>query len=229
VVSWESETYGLLRASAAKAAVLAPHARWLACWLRLRDQHGQLHEAAFTDPLTGAWNRRYFDRFLSGVLERARAERWFVSVLLFDIDNFKQFNDLYGHDAGDEILVQTTALLRSVIRPSDRVCRIGGDEFVVVFHDPEGPRESGSRHPGSVFEIAARFQKQIASHRFPKLSQTTPGTLTVSGGLATFPWDGQTPDELLVRADRLALESKRAGKNAILYGPGTRLGGAGAR
>lgn len=217
-VSVEGRVFGRLRAKNSTEAV--KHARWLAAWLHLRDQHAQLREAAFTDSLTGAWNRRYYDKYMETVLERARGERRFVTVLLFDIDNFKSYNDQHGHEAGDEILKETVKLLTSVIRPSDRVCRIGGDEFAVVFHDPEGPRQEGSRHPQSVTEIAARFQKQITEHRFPKLLDTTPGTLTISGGLATFPWDGQTSAELLAHADKLALASKRAGKNAITMGPG---------
>lgn len=229
-VTWEGVggvCYGHLGSARTPPEALAPHARWLASWLRLRDQHGQLREAAFTDSLTGAWNRRYFERFLRGTIEQAREQRRPVTILLFDIDDFKKYNDLYGHDAGDEILRETVNLLRSVIRPSDRVCRVGGDEFAVIFHEPEGPRQEGSRHPSDVFEIARRFQEQVLMHRFPKLLDCAPGTLTISGGLAAYPWDGATPEELLRRADQLAMASKRQGKNAITLGPGAmRLGGA---
>lgn len=229
-VTWEGPggvCYGHLGSARTPPEALAPHARWLASWLRLRDQHGQLREAAFTDSLTGAWNRRYFERFLRGTIEQAREQRRPVTILLFDIDDFKKYNDLYGHDAGDEILRETVNLLRSVIRPSDRVCRVGGDEFAVIFHEPEGPRQEGSRHPSDVFEIARRFQEQVLMHRFPKLLDCAPGTLTISGGLAAYPWDGATPEELLCRADQLAMASKRQGKNAITLGPGAmRLGGA---
>ncbi len=229
-VTWEGPggvCYGHLGSARTPPEALSPHARWLASWLRLRDQHGQLREAAFTDSLTGAWNRRYFERFLRGTIEQAREQRRPVTILLFDIDDFKKYNDLYGHDAGDEILRETVNLLRSVIRPSDRVCRVGGDEFAVIFHEPEGPRQEGSRHPSDVFEIARRFQEQVLMHRFPKLLDCAPGTLTISGGLAAYPWDGATPEELLCRADQLAMASKRQGKNAITLGPGAmRLGGA---
>jgi two-component system, cell cycle response regulator len=214
-VTWEGRVLGWIRGS---KRVKAAHAEWLASWVRLRDQLVQLQDAAFTDPLTGAWNRRYFDKFLAAALSAARAARRNVTLLHFDLDNFKQYNDQYGHAAGDEILRETVKLLRSVTRPTDRVCRIGGDEFVVIFHEPEGPRQSTSRHPQSVFQIAARFQEQVRL-RFPKLSSRAPGPLAVSGGLATFPWDGTTPEELLKRADELTLQSKRQGKNAILLGP----------
>jgi two-component system, cell cycle response regulator len=152
------------------------------------------------------------------VLEAAQRQRHFVTVLLFDLDDFKRYNDQYGHDAGDEILVQTTQLMQSVVRPSDRVCRIGGDEFAVIFYDPEGPRELGSQHPADVEAIAKRFEKQIQAHTFPALSDLPVGGLTISGGLATFPWDGTTPETLLKRADELALRSKRDGKKVIALG-----------
>jgi diguanylate cyclase (GGDEF)-like protein len=205
------------------------HAAWLAGWLRLRDQHEQLKEAAFTDCLTGAYNRRYFDLYMRSLLERARRERETVSLLLLDLDNFKAFNDHHGHEAGDEILRETVRLLRSVIRPGDRVCRIGGDEFVVIFHDTEGPRQAGSRPPHSVYQVARRFQEQVRRQRFPKLGSEFPGApdrLEVSGGLAVYPWDGSTAEELLAHADRLLREGKRRGKNVIRFGPEGSSGGS---
>ncbi len=202
------------------AAQLHPWAQWLAHWLRLARTVADLRLQAMTDELTGAYNRRFFDEYLSRAIDEARARRQCVSLLLFDIDDFKVYNDRYGHGAGDEILVETVKLLRSVIRPNDRVCRIGGDEFVVIFHDPQGQRERGSSHPDDIQKIARRFQQQICRHCFPKLSAEAPGTLTISGGLATYPWDGMDVASLLEQADRNALLSKRAGKNAITFGPG---------
>jgi two-component system, cell cycle response regulator len=222
-VVWSDAVLGYLVPSRAGGPDLTPHARWLAGWMRLRDQQDQLRHAAFTDPLTSAWNRRYLDRFLAGAITAAREQRWSVTVLMFDIDDFKKYNDQYGHDAGDEILTEVVRLLRSVTRPTDKVCRIGGDEFAVVFHEPEGPRSPDSKHPTTVSAITQRFQQQIIGHKFPKLSGCAPGTLTISGGLATFPWDGQTPAELMVRADERTMESKRHGKNAITIGPGAIL------
>jgi len=216
----DGTAYGHLWSDRTLPEELRLHAEWLALWLRLGEQQAQLREAAFTDPLTGAWNRRYFDRYLGAAIQKARAARQPVTVMCFDIDDFKRFNDAFGHAAADEILIETVRLLRSVIRPSDRVCRVGGDEFAVIFHEPSGPRKAGSAPPASVFDIARRFQEQVCQQRFPKLGVEAPGKLTVSGGLATFPWDGTTPAELIRHADLLALESKRAGKNAIVFGPG---------
>jgi len=199
---------------------LVHQARWLARWVRLELQQRELRKSAFTDPLTGAWNRRYFARFLDAAILQARNARQPLTVMLFDIDNFKHYNDTYGHAAGDEILVETVKLLTSVIRPSDRVCRVGGDEFAVIFYEPSGPRDPKSKPLESVYQLATRFQKQICQHNFPKLAEEALGTLTVSGGLASFPWDGHDADSLLEQADQLAMGSKRQGKNAITLGPG---------
>ncbi len=199
---------------------LAPHAEWLATWLALHDRQQSLRRAAFTDPLTGAWNRRYFDSFLEAALERARYARRTVTVLIFDIDGFKRYNDDFGHPAGDEILIETVRALKGSVRPSDRVCRIGGDEFAVIFDEPEGPRVRGSRPPESVYVLAKRVQRQIGEKKFPKLGDDAPGQLTISGGLAAFPWDGHDAETLLKKADDLACDSKRRGKNAISLGPG---------
>ena len=205
--------------------VLQNQGDWLACWMALAYQQAELRRAALVDDLTGAWNRRYFERFLAAAIERAQIHRHSLSILLFDVDNFKFFNDKYGHGAGDDILRETVRLLKSVIRSGDRVCRIGGDEFAVVFYEPSGPRESGSRPLEGASHIAARFQKQIAEARFPKLGPMAPGRLTVSGGLATYPWDGRTVEELVAHADHLAIDAKRKGKDKITFGPDAVAGG----
>ena len=199
---------------------LTQQAQWLGGWIKLEIQQAELRNAAFTDSLTGAWNRRYFSRYLDAAIIQSRIARQPLTVMLFDIDGFKHYNDTYGHAAGDEILIETVKLLKSVIRPSDRVCRVGGDEFVVIFYQPEGPRNPESKPLESVYQIATRFQQQICMHRFPKLAGEAQGTLTVSGGLASYPWDGHDSESLLEQADQLAMESKRNGKNAMTLGPG---------
>lgn len=192
----------------------------LALCIAVQRQQEQLRDSAFKDHLTRAWNRRYFDRQLEHSLNDARSRRRDLTLLLFDIDDFKHYNDAYGHPAGDEILVETVRLLRAVTRPTDQVCRIGGDEFAVIFYQPEGPREPGSTPPRSIFSIAHRFREQIRAHRFPKLGEQAKGRLTISGGLATFPWDGHDAESLIDHADRLLMQSKREGKNVICLGPG---------
>lgn len=197
-------------------------AEWLAIWMGLERRVRALETLTETDELTNAGNRRAFERILADTLESARQERRIVTVMVFDIDNFKTYNDRYGHDAGDEVLRQTVDLLRSTIRRGDHVFRIGGDEFVVIFSDPEGPRNERSAPPESVEDIAHRFQAKVCELKFPQLGVEAEGSLSISAGLATFPWDGHDGQSLLRHADQLAMDSKRNGKNAIRFGPGAR-------
>ncbi len=212
--------FGTLTGPRDRAEDLKRGAEWMALWLALREQQSQLRRAAFTDALTGAWNRRYFDGFIARAIGEARSSRSDLTVLLFDIDNFKHYNDRFGHAAGDEILIETVRLLKSVVRSNDRVCRVGGDEFAVIFHEPHGPREAGSQHPSCILDLAKRFQRQVAQTKFPKLADGAPGTLAISGGLATYPWDGHDAESLMAHADRLLRDSKSRGKNVVRIGPG---------
>ncbi|MEX0776297.1 MAG: GGDEF domain-containing protein [Phycisphaeraceae bacterium] len=220
-VNYRGRLMGTLHAPLpATPDILTAWADWLARWLAIEAQLRGLWDMALKDELTGTWNRRFFHRFLEMILHRAADERFRVTVMVFDIDDFKLFNDHYGHGAGDEILREAAKLMRSVVRTHDVVARIGGDEFAVIFWDAEEPRRPNSQHPIDVRIAADRFQKALCSHKFPKLVDPTRDTLTISGGLASFPWDGRTPEELVERADAMAMQSKRQGKNAITLGPG---------
>lgn len=220
-VAFTGQSFGYLVApKPATAAALEPWAAWLSRWVALDTRTQTLWDAAFRDELTTVWNRRYFNRYLNIILERAVRERFRVTVMIFDIDDFKTYNDRYGHPAGDEILRETARLMRSVLRDHDVVARIGGDEFGVIFWDADEPRRPNSQHPLDVRQATVRFRKAIREHQFPKLHQEAPGTLTISGGLAGYPWDGRTPEQLIELADARALQSKRQGKNAITFGPG---------
>ena len=225
-VTYRNRRLGVLHAPPpAVKSQLVPWAVWLGHWLALEDKTSSLWNMAHRDELSGAWNRRYFDHHLARVLTQAAQKRFPVTLLVFDIDNFKTYNDRYGHGAGDEILRETVKLMQSVVREHDVVARIGGDEFAVIFWDPHGPRRPNSSHPDDVREAARRFQHAICTHRFPKLHEQAPGRLTISGGLASFPWDGATPAALLERADAMLLHSKLQGKNAITLGAGARRPG----
>ncbi len=213
---------GVLVSSTVGAAALAPWASWLAVWMGLERHVRDLKTLTETDELTGAGNRRAFDRVLEETLVAAGNERRLVTLMVFDIDNFKTYNDRYGHEAGDQVLRETVELLRSTIRRGDHVFRIGGDEFVVIFSDTEGPRAERSAPPESVEAIAYRFQAKVCELRFPQLGLDADGSLSISAGLATFPWDGLDGTTLLRKADELAMESKRSGKNALRFGPGAR-------
>ncbi|MFA9477081.1 GGDEF domain-containing protein [Phycisphaerales bacterium AB-hyl4] len=220
-VTCRDHRFGLLHAPAPTPQDhLDGWAAWLGRWLTLERQVRQLEELSMKDELTGIWNRRYFNRFLKHVVDRSARDRSQVTLLVFDIDDFKIYNDRYGHAAGDEILRETARLMQSSVREHDVVARIGGDEFAVIFWDADEKRRPDSHHPESVRAAATRFQQAILQHRFPKLLNEAPGSLTISGGLASFPWDGRTPEELTDKADQIAMQAKRQGKNAITFGPG---------
>lgn len=176
---------------------------------------------AMTDDLTGLPNRRRLIEFLDEKLAIAARTRTTVTVLYFDIDDFKRYNDTYGHDAGDEILRDIGSLFVKCSRESDLVARHGGDEFVVVFWDPGGPRTLGSRHPEQVLDVVKRFRDALKSHTFQRLGAEATGCLTISGGIAHYPWDARTSQELIDTADRALLQAKGAGKNRFwLIGDG---------
>ncbi len=174
-----------------------------------------LHRLATIDDLTGLYNRRYFLHFAQQLLQRAQRQRFRVTLLLYDIDDFKRYNDQFGHAVGDEILHQTARMMRSITRKHDVVARVGGDEFAVLFWEAGPPRQPNSQPPQSAYALADRFRQAVNSHRFDSLGPDARGVLTISGGLASFPWDGRTVEELLKSADDALLSAKRCGKNNI--------------
>ena len=210
--------HGFIAAIGSTTEDLLRWSRWAACWLDLARRQRELKLLAYQDELSGAWNRRFLRTCLSRELQIARNTRRPLTVMIFDIDDFKHYNDRWGHDAGDEIIRELVKLLRAIIRKGDHVCRIGGDEFAVLFCDPEPPREPGSDHPTTIEILAKRFKEQVAKARFPKLGEEATGVLSISGGLATFPWDSSDIDGLLEKADQRLLQSKRQGKNSITIG-----------
>jgi diguanylate cyclase (GGDEF)-like protein len=174
-----------------------------------------LHRLAITDHLTGAYNRRYFYHVTDQILSQAEDAGFRVTLLLWDIDDFKRYNDTYGYAAGDEILRETVVLMKRITRAHDIVARIGGDEFAVLFWDPEPPRVPDSRPIDTAYAMANRFRKAVLEHDFHRLGREHRGVLTISGGLASFPTDGRTCRELLAGADRALKQGKLSGKNAI--------------
>jgi GGDEF domain-containing protein len=192
----------------------------------LQDRHNRLQKLAITDDLTEVYNGRYFRHFLQRILEKARLMRFPVTLLLFDIDNFKEYNEKYGHSAGDEILKQTAALMKRCCRDHDLVARLsgGGDEFAVVFWEKEGPRQPHSPHTGTPgrppqtpLQIFDRFRKLLSTQDFQGLGKAGQGLLTISAGLAVYPYDAHDAESLIEEADRrLMFGAKKAGKNSIV-------------
>ncbi len=190
--------------------------------LEARIRH--LEWLATTDDLTELKNRRYIWEFARQVLERAEQSAGRVTLLMFDIDNFKHYNDQYGHLIGDKILKQAAILMKRCCRPHDVVGRIGGDEFAVVFwddplcrnEDKERDRRSAEAdHPKEAIVVAKRFQNEFGHAELDLLGPEGQGVLTISGALARFPRDGRTVQELFEKADAALLEAKRSGKNRI--------------
>jgi len=215
----ESGTHGILLSAAADAAKLQEWANWLAEWLDLEAIHLDYRRLSTTDQLTGALNRRAFEQLVPEILAEARERRRDVSLMYFDIDDFKRYNDDFGHAAGDEVLRESIDVLRESIRTGDLVFRLGGDEFVVLFCDPKPPRHGGSGVPESIKDIAERCRTAVRRLQVPLLADSGPGPVTISAGCAVFPWDANDAKALLELADSRALEAKRLGKDQINFGP----------
>ena len=203
---------------------LAQLATVLAKAQQIDDRQARLQKLAITDELTGIHNSRYFRHFLARIIEKAKQRRFPVTLLLFDIDNFKKYNDTFGHGVGDDILKQTASLMKRCSRDHDLVARISGDEFAVIFWEKEGPRQpyDASQQPGRLpstpMQIADRFRKLLGKdfNEFNHLGPAGQGVLTISGGMAVYPYDARTPEELIEAADKaLMFGAKKGGKNSI--------------
>jgi len=197
----------------------------------VEDRIRTLEKLATEDDLTGLKNRRYVREFLGQIISMARTEKRRVTLLVFDIDNFKHYNDKYGHPVGDNVLRQTAIMMRRCCRSHDVTGRIGGDEFAFIFWDcpgspgkPAGDKtETGTSdrrltetdHPTEAIFMAERFRKEISSAELSFLGAEGKGVLTISGGLASYPKDGSTVEELFSQADKALREAKKSGKNRI--------------
>ena len=156
---------------------------------------------AVTDGLTGLFNHAYFTGALKREVQRAKRHDLKLSLLLFDLDDFKRVNDVTGHVEGDRVLVKTAALIKESLREIDIAARYGGEEYAIVL--PETARVGAHL-------VAERIRTRIAEHfRRRKVP------VTASGGVATFPEDAATAEELLRRADEGVYRSKADGKNRI--------------
>ncbi len=152
------------------------------------------------DSLTGAYNRRASDFRLSAMINKALSAQTDFSLILFDIDDFKYFNDTYGHQAGDTILMEISRVIEANLRAQDFFARYGGEEFIIII--PEGNTQKA-------LELAERLRKVTEGHDF-----TIGEKITISLGVTTYK-TGDTPQTITYRADQAMYAAKKNGKNRI--------------
>ena len=171
--------------------------------LKLREE---LREQAMHDPLTGLCNRRYLEENLARELHRARRGNLPLCVVMLDLDNFKPFNDTFGHNAGDSILRGLAHALRENLRKSDISCRYGGDEFVLVLPD------------SSLADAQQRVEqiRALVKERQIRQGYSVVDMPTLSAGVAEAPKHGSTTTELLHAADNAMYAAKQAGRNRVV-------------
>lgn len=167
----------------------------------------KLQSMAATDVLTGLTNRRQFNARLSQEISRARRHETPLTLVLFDLDNFKKINDVYGHPVGDRILKEISQLIQKNIRESDLSARYGGEEFALIL--PE-TREA------EAYDLLERIRMIVAQTVF--CLPENPLTITISIGLAQLELRKQTAFELVELADKALYEAKRLGKNQVVRG-----------
>jgi diguanylate cyclase (GGDEF)-like protein len=168
--------------------------------IRLREA---LRAQSTKDPLTGLYNRRYLQEMLDREIRRAIRSEQALGILMLDLDHFKNFNDTYGHDAGDAVLRETGSFLVRSMRAEDFVCRYGGEEFVVVL-------------PTADLRAAeARAQRIRAKLRDLAIMQSL-GLITASIGVAALPNHGTSERDLLQAADAALYRAKREGRGRVM-------------
>ncbi|MCB1519550.1 MAG: PleD family two-component system response regulator [Hyphomicrobiaceae bacterium] len=171
----------------------------------LRNRIEQTVEQAITDALTGLHNRRYMERHLETLVREALRSGRNLSLLIADIDFFKQVNDTYGHDAGDEVLREFAERMRRNTRGIDLACRLGGEEFVIIMPDTEIDR---------AYQVGERLRACVAADPFP-LAQDLAIRVTTSVGIATLEAMDDTPHTIFKRADQALYAAKRSGRNRV--------------
>jgi diguanylate cyclase (GGDEF)-like protein len=162
--------------------------------LSANDDKDFLVDLAVKDGLTGLFNRRYFNELIKTEMNRVRRAPAPLSLLMLDIDNFKNYNDTQGHPAGDELLKGVAKVLKSSVRAVDMVCRYGGEEFVIIL--PQADKSVGKI-------LAERIRVQVNLY-FPT---------TISIGVATYPDDAEEIEPLIQKADNALYQAKQSGKN----------------
>lgn len=174
--------------------------------IHARTERDNMHSLAHTDPLTGLPNRRSLNTAISEAIKHAKSDK-ILAVYMLDLDGFKQVNDQYGHDVGDELLIAVAARIRRNLRDTDIVSRLGGDEFVVM--------STGLHSTRQAQELGEKLLRAF-NYAFVLSEQTCRVGLTV--GFALAPMDGHDCNSLLKRADAAMYAGKQGGKNCVLRG-----------
>lgn len=170
-----------------------------------------IEELSYTDSMTGAYNYRYFYKRLTEEATRARRHSRKLSLVIFDLDEFKSYNDRFGHQTGDEILRQLAKHTKEIVRSIDVVCRYGGEEFCVIMPDTDRQK---------VESFVERLREAISDCTFEIRDLASSPRVTASIGAAVFPEDADTVDRLIYCADMALLEAKKGGRNlAYLFSP----------
>jgi diguanylate cyclase (GGDEF)-like protein len=167
---------------------------------KLRRQNEELERLSTVDALTGLHNRRFLTQRLSDELLRSYREKCSFTVLMADVDEFKKYNDAFGHPAGDEVLRKVANILLGSTRAVDCTARYGGEEFAVLLTDTVGE---------GALQVAERIRARVAAEEFPGRK------ITISIGMAEFPVHGHSAEAVISRADEALYAAKRAGRNRI--------------
>jgi len=163
---------------------------------------------SITDGLTKLYNHRYFHEFMDRELQRARRSSCAFTLLFADVDDFKQYNDVNGHLAGDEVLRELADIFLRTTRKTDFVARYGGEEFAVILPDTAAE--------GSLY-VARHIAKAIREKPWRYSGVLPFKTITLSIGIATYPHEALLKEDLIARADEAMYHAKRTGKNKICY------------
>jgi diguanylate cyclase (GGDEF)-like protein len=184
------------------ALVVTEHLALSIVNLKLRES---LRLQAIRDKLTGLFNRRYMEASLEQEFLRSQRNHRPVSIMMLDIDNFKQFNDTYGHDAGDALLTAFGGILQNLVRKEDIACRFGGEEFILIL-------------PETALEVAAKraehFREELKHASIQHLNRDF-GNVTVSLGVAAYPDHGQDVQTVMRKADEALYNAKNGGRNRV--------------
>jgi diguanylate cyclase (GGDEF)-like protein/PAS domain S-box-containing protein len=174
-----------------------------------KDMELELHQLAFYDKLTGLPNRRMFMDYLQNIIKQSERHQKCFALFFMDLDNFKNINDSMGHEAGDQLLVQTAQKLKEIFRGVDLVTRLGGDEFTIIIEYVKSPGHI------DIGNLAAKAVKLLSSQ--PVILNGRPLTISTSLGIAKYPENGLDSETLVKNADTAMYAAKKSGKNNYVF------------